>query len=69
MNARRAMIISSAALVALSLCSCACTPDLRISGTVVDASTGLPIAGARVSEGSYATELSALRALCAALGR
>ena len=31
-------------------------PDFTVSGTVLDASSGLPIAGARVSDGSYGPE-------------
>jgi hypothetical protein len=46
-------------LAASLLASCACSPDLRVSGVVLDAETGKPLPAARIHEGRYAQELAA----------
>lgn len=55
------LVASLAATAALSACAagCASTPDLRVSGVVLDAVTREPVAGARVHEGRYAPDLAA----------
>jgi hypothetical protein len=56
---RTVMTSSALALALLVLGSCASRPDLVVHGRVTEASTGLPVAGARVHEGNYAPELAA----------
>jgi len=55
---KRAYIVL-AAICAVFLASCATAPDLRVSGVVRDAASREPLAGARIHEGRYATDLAA----------
>jgi len=41
------------------MAGCSAVPDFRVSGTVIDARSGLPVADARVHEGKYAPRLAA----------